>query len=274
MWASSAHVFLMQLANWARTSVDRVLVGMLLGPAAATRYGITMQAHEMIRLLVLTVGAASNAGLAHLFGEGNVERFKRVISIRYALQGAAVAIGLGGVLAFNGPFVSAWVDPGAYAGHWVNALAVIATGSFIICTVPYDGLQARGEFSLLSRALIIDSLVRVPSIVALLFAFGMAGASAGNAIAQSLALTLPLALSLAERLGQSRRELWLDIGLRVTRIALPVGLLALATLLLAPRAGGWGALIAQGAVFTLVAAGLVAVVDRPLTRFVLLRGRV
>jgi O-antigen/teichoic acid export membrane protein len=271
LWRDSLHLFVVQVVLWVRLYFDRPLVAAILGPSAALVYSITMQVHETMRLLVLTLGAASIPGLAHLFGEGHLARFSRVIALRYEIQAAAAAIGLGGVIAFNGAFIALWIEPAVYAGDVVNLLAALATCSFILSSVPYDGLWARGEFALLSKMLSAEAVVRLSSMGLLILAVGMAGAPAAALVAQTLLLA-GLAVLLARRVGQPLGEL-ARIALAVLRVGLPVLVVSLAMLALLPRAADWLTLVLEATGFVAVGVLLVAALDPSLVRFVLRRGR-
>ncbi len=269
---ASGVVFTTQIAARLKMTFDPFLVGIVLGGQAAGVYALTLRAHETVRSFAHILAGVLSPGVAHLHGEGDRARFRDIVIASYKVQALVGAVGLGGVIAFNEGFVRLWVGSELYGGRGLSILGGFASLAYLVVTVAYDALWARGEFRTLLRFAWLDVLVRVPLILLLLSAVGFWGAPVASITAQVLAFGVPLTFILLQRIempaGDARR-----LATSLAKLVGPVVALALvAESVLAP-AGSWLELALQAGAFVVVSLALVAVFDRPLVRFFLTRGR-
>jgi O-antigen/teichoic acid export membrane protein len=270
LWRSSVHIFSTQIAAKAKSYLDPFLVGATIGPGAGGVYALTTKAHDMIRMFALTAESALAAGLAHLHGEGTRGRFKQLILALYRVQAAVAGIGMGGVIAFNEPFVRLLMGEDAYAGDVVNVLAAYSGVVFLITAVSYDALFARGEFSALNRIVWIELLVRLPILLVLLKLYGLWTVPAVNGVMHALLLGLPLTWLVLTRLRVSAAELR-RLGGELARVFVPLTVLTLAALSLSGLCTSWARLVVGATIYLALGLAAVALLDRSLALVVLRR---
>jgi O-antigen/teichoic acid export membrane protein len=104
---------------------DLLIIGMVLGPAAAGVYAATGAVLRMVVAPVSQVLSSASAGIGELCGKKD---WRRVVHIRQEMFVIVVVvmtvIGTG-VIAFNKAFLGLWIGDGFYSGDWVNITMVL-----------------------------------------------------------------------------------------------------------------------------------------------------
>jgi O-antigen/teichoic acid export membrane protein len=122
---SSGWFFLSSIADAFLNVSDLLIIGMVLGPAAAGVYASTGAVLRMVVAPVSQVLSSASAGIGELCGKRD---WPRVILIRQEMFAIAVVvmtvIGTG-VVGFNKAFLGLWIGDGFYSGDWVNLTMVL-----------------------------------------------------------------------------------------------------------------------------------------------------
>jgi O-antigen/teichoic acid export membrane protein len=189
-------------------ATDSLMIGIILGPAAAAIYYATTRAHEIVRLLMGRFSSSLTPSLTHLYGEGRVDRFKEIVFHALKIQVLLGAIGIAGTIAFNEPFVRLWVGGDKFAGMSINVLVGLwSLGGIVSGSISWETIFAMGKISTLTRTAWIEALIRVPLAVLLMFAFGLVGLPIAALAAQAVAIHWLLNLSLVRAIRMGKAEL-------------------------------------------------------------------
>jgi O-antigen/teichoic acid export membrane protein len=253
-WRSSVYVFFAAIAVRLQGRSDAFFVGWILGPEAALVYGLTIRAHETVRLVTVHVVGAVQPSLAHLHGSGNAERVRQVVVTMLHLLAALSGLGMCGVVVFNGAFMRLWVGEPLYGGLLLTALVACFGYVADLGSAQYGTLLALGRFRSLCRLVWTGTLVRLPLLVILLGAVGLWGAAAAAIV--GAALQTALSSQMAARLLALGRKQSLRIAAGVARSTLPLVGLTLLALALGLDPQSWLALGLGAAAF----AGLASLV--------------
>ncbi|HEV2700864.1 MAG TPA: hypothetical protein VGV09_04485 [Steroidobacteraceae bacterium] len=160
--------FVSSLAMKAPTQANTILIGYTLGPASAAAYGLTVRAHDAALLLLGQMNGAFASSMAHLWGSGNLERFK-VLVTRIALIGALVSgVAMATIIATNAGFVSLWLHGRGFAGQGTSILMAIAVWLSIAGYVAYDSLYAMGRFRIVAGTFVGAAAVHFIALIFLL----------------------------------------------------------------------------------------------------------
>jgi O-antigen/teichoic acid export membrane protein len=251
LWRNSFFQFFTAIATRLQARSDTFFVGWLVGPQAALIYGLTIRAHETVRLVTTHFVASIQPSLSHLDSERNRERFREIVLAMLSVTAAISCIGMSGVIAFNGSFVGLWVGPETYGGLLLTVLVAIFGYVADLGSAQYGTLMAMGQFRRLCRVVWEGTLVRLPLLILLLLLFGMWGAPVA-AIAGALVQTLRASGAVAGLLGFARRE-WRQMGGYLLRGTAPVGLLAAGVVWSGFAPQTWVGLGAGAAAFSVVA---------------------
>jgi len=265
MWGKSFYQFFSSIAIRLQSRSDVFFVGLILGPRSALVYGLTIRAHETVRLVATHFVASVQPSLAHLHGGRNVRRFREVVAIMVCLAAIISCIGMAGVVAFNGSFMALWLDqPGVYGGLLLTALVAVFGFVAELGAAQYGTLMALGEFRRLCRVLWEATTIRLPLLVVLLLLIGLPGAPLA-AIVAALLQTGRLTAVAARLLEFSGREVR-RVGGHVARMALPVIGLGGAVVWWGVAPATWPELLIAVAAFSAIAAGAAALADRHFVR--------
>ncbi len=176
LMADSTRLFVVSISMKLLTRSDVFFVGAVLGSQAAAVYGITTRGLDTVSMLIGQLTAALVPAMAHLYGEGNLARFRELLVKITPVIGALALIGLATAAAVNRDFVSLWVGPQMFGGAETTFAFGAAAFVSLVGFLGYDVLMAAGQFLVVARAFAIFSLLQIPLMVLMLRQFGMVGA--------------------------------------------------------------------------------------------------
>lgn len=268
----SVYQFGTQLASRFRMNFDPYIVGWILGPEVAGFYTVTLRAHETVRMLVAQFASAMIPSLAHLFGEGHLDRLRQVVALAFKFQALTIGIGMAGVIAFNEDFMRLWTGPERFAGQSVTVIAAVWMMAYLVGSVAYDTLFCMGRFQPLCRLAWAETILRIPLMIVLLMYVGMWGVPLASLVGQLVIGNWLTSMLLVKELGLSPSQVWAILGSVARLTALPLACAAACWMFL-PHATSWGVLIAYGVGFSVIAGLLMLASDRGLLRLLRNRGR-
>jgi len=170
--ADSSRFFLSSVAMKMQSQANVVFVSSILGPSSAAIYGLTIRAHETVMMLIGQINSALVPSVTHLFGSGNLARFRAVL-LRLLLSVASIsALALSLTAILNMGFLHLWLVNQHFLGQDVSILTAIALFTTSLAYVAYDALVSQGQFNFVSKVFIVSSLVQC-LLLAVLLRFGL-----------------------------------------------------------------------------------------------------
>jgi O-antigen/teichoic acid export membrane protein len=248
----ASRFFLSSIAMRLQSQANVFFVGAILGPASAAIYSLTVRAHETVGMLMSLVNGSLVPSVTHLYGSGNILRFRAVVLRLLVALSALTGLSMTLTVVLNADFLRLWVGRYAFGGQSVSIPMAAALFVCAIGYIAYDALLAQGQFRFVSRVFFLTSMLQVLLLVALL-RWGLWIAPATTMItacvwgfafwkkaASHIALTRHDSRGLVEEI--------LRIGGVSTAVA--VGFLRLY-----PSANSWTALVVEGALCGVCLAG-------------------
>ena len=190
--AFSGSMFLLHVASKVVFSTDVLVVGIVLGPVAATLYAIPA------RLFTMVFGLSSAAtnllfpAFAEYEGAGQAERQRRLLLAGLRGGSAAAALLALPLLLMPDQLIHAWVGDGYGGSTWVMVLlaAVALVHQPVYLLTQY--LTARARQAELARTLIVAVTANLALSVALAFAVGTWGVALATLVTDVAALAYAL----------------------------------------------------------------------------------
>lgn len=142
--------------------VDSVLLSRLVNPEAAALLGLTTRTYEPVRMVGERVGPALLPSMSHLGGEAGANTVAVLGGKLVRAVGWVAAIGAGGVMALNEPFLTLWVGSEFFAGQGVTVLAGLAVGLSILLSVYGQAVFAMGGIRQTAVMSLVEAAVKVP----------------------------------------------------------------------------------------------------------------
>jgi O-antigen/teichoic acid export membrane protein len=105
-----------KLGSVLQTSTDAFLAGTMLGPEAAVMLTLTGRLSDFIRLVPDRIVMAFLPGLAHLAGEGDAGKFRRLSGRLVQIVIAFLVLFVGAAVVANQTFMRLWVGSKPYGG--------------------------------------------------------------------------------------------------------------------------------------------------------------
>jgi O-antigen/teichoic acid export membrane protein len=255
LWHDAARFFVTSIAMRLMTQANVLAVGMVLGPATAAIYSLSVRAHETVFTLFAQLHGALGPALAHMAGGGQLARLDSVIGRVLPFSAAAAALGAVCVTVLNHSFVSLWVGESAWAGIAVTAFMSLQLWVSAVGSVAYEALLARGEFARIAQGYATAAALHV-LLLAMGIHFGMAMAPAALVVSTAVWAAI----------------FWRQLGFSSAQARMLLATLAAATLAAltlyssVPPAQGWWAFVWTAAFVFAVTAALLLAVSPPLRR--------
>ncbi|MHC4758423.1 MAG: oligosaccharide flippase family protein, partial [Planctomycetota bacterium] len=270
LWKLSMYEFVTKVSGVLLYQMEPFLIGVLLGPKMSAVYVLTLRAHMMVNALAGKFGDAIMPALAHLYGEGRMDRFKEVVFVAIRGQGFVAAVGMTGVVIFNHAFIKLWVPEEVFGGMVVTVLAAVYGFVFVSGGVIYNVLYSMGLIPKLCRIALLEGITKVGMQIPFIRFIGISGAPIAGLVSQQGVSVWWLILLLARQLNLSKRDLF-GLGRGLFKLVFSVVLLGIFYKWLLPWPLTWGRLAGQAVIFVFLAIGIAYVLDKELFHFIIKR---
>jgi O-antigen/teichoic acid export membrane protein len=270
LFSDSWTSFFSSLAMKLQSQSNTFLIGLIIDPAAAAIYALTVRVHDTIAMLLGQFNGALVPSLAHLQGFGDSLRFKAVILRLLPLIALFTTTAVTVTLCVNMQFVALWVGSSKFGGQAVSLATGAAVWLTAICGVAYDALYASGRFKTIASTFVLTALTHV-ALLATVLRFGLWTAPVVTLVTTSI-WGLVFWIKLAVEIRVDRRDL------SVATHTLPIlAVIAVVTVLgylyCAPRAASWGYLAISTVSTALLVVAASLSFSASLRRIVLEEGR-
>ncbi|MBI5249947.1 MAG: hypothetical protein HY912_10680 [Desulfomonile tiedjei] len=206
IFSSSSFEFGGSVAHTVSAQSDNLIIAAALSPELCNVFTFTGMAHKMSSTLGAYIPHATMAGLAHLAGESNPDRVKKVVADILKFSAMVGALLLCVVIFLNETLVGIWVGSQYYGGAWLNIIffagAVLSMFFLGLNTI----LSALGEFRTAGSLVILQGCVQLPLMAGLGYMAGIPGLALAPVLAMALAIPLQ-AITLIRRLNVSQGDL-------------------------------------------------------------------
>ncbi|MBO1223357.1 MAG: oligosaccharide flippase family protein [Candidatus Scalindua sediminis] len=162
---------------------DNLIVAALLDPRLCTVLTLTKRASDMLAMLVRHFAGAFLPSLAHLHGEDDRGKFKRIVFLLFKITSLFGVCFMGSCLFLNENFVGLWVGSKFFGGYMLTALFCSYGFFFIFASIFYNVIFAKGEMITVARTNIAEALIRVPLCIVLVMLWGIKGAAMSAVLA-------------------------------------------------------------------------------------------
>jgi O-antigen/teichoic acid export membrane protein len=159
--ADSSRFFLTSIAMKMQSQANVFFVGVLLGPASAAIYSLTVRAHETVMMLIGQINGALLPSVTHLLGAGHHQRFRAVLQRLLLSLAAVTALAMTVTVTTNEGFLRLWVGHRVFGGATLSILMGVALFVSSLGYVAYDALLAQGRFRLVSAVFALTSTLHV-----------------------------------------------------------------------------------------------------------------
>lgn len=175
-------------------------VGLVLGAEFAPVLLLTRKLAELVRSCVDMIGHCTFGSFSHLVASSERDRSLKIHAQLLAIWLTLALSGVATYIAVNKNLVTLWVGPDFFGGHRLTVLIglqLLIAGSANLSNFLY---RATGAVSESCQALFLESLIRLPLMVALIYGCGLCGVPLA-AIATSLVAGAIIRRSTVRRLG-------------------------------------------------------------------------
>jgi O-antigen/teichoic acid export membrane protein len=224
IFSASSYEFTGNAAGALSAHSDNVIIAAAINPETCTVFTFTGMAHKMSATLAGYISHASMPSLAHIVGEGDIIRIKRIAGeiLKYTtIMGALL---LSGALVLNETVVRIWVGSEFYGGTLLNAVFFASAALTIFFSIFRNMLAALGDFKTSGTAVAVQACVQVPLMVVLGYLYGITGLALASFVSILFAALPIQARSLIRKFQITSSELMSGLQQTAFLFAVPLGI--------------------------------------------------
>ena len=165
---------------------DAFLSATLFGPGITAILALSARPYEPVKLLGTRSALSLMPAVAHLSGEGKVEKIRSVVSRLASVTGLATGIAMGCMVGLNSIFVSLWAGPRFFGGQPLNVLIALGAAGYVFSNVLSTVVYALGGIKQTSALALGEGVVRVGLQYLLGRRYGLIGIPAGAFLSSAL----------------------------------------------------------------------------------------
>ena len=208
LWRFTVFVFLNQVIDQANWSIDRFLLGRLLGTAAVAVYGIGAQINSLYIQLSTAISAVFVPKVNRLAAQGQDKALSQLFAQVGALQAVVLFPVLSGFALFGRPFLALWAGAGYEESYAVALWLMVPVTVPLMQNMGIEILRAKNRHR--ARSLVYG-LLAVGNVLlssALIPRWGCTGAAMGTAAALILGNGLFMNWYYRKKLGLDMALFW------------------------------------------------------------------
>ena len=164
----SAWLFFSSLGGILLLASDLIVVGWILGPAAAAVYATTGGALRLFMAPVQDLLSSGTPGISEICGREGWQRLEQIRTEMYLVALSCIAVIGGGILSLNQSFLHLWVGDGFYGGNLLNLLLVLIAFEMILYRID---------------AAIVNSMLQFRAIASITLTYGALSLCLGGVLA-------------------------------------------------------------------------------------------
>lgn len=154
---------------------DNLIAAVMVGPKMTAILSLNKRALSFIISISTRIPGVLMAGIAHLVGEGDIVKAKKIMLRLLKWTSMLGIYAMGGVWLLNKCFIEIWIGSEFYGGNLLTVIISIAGLLTIVNYVFYFTLFGVGKISEVSKTEIYEGIVRLPLTLILCYYFGIKG---------------------------------------------------------------------------------------------------
>lgn len=222
MWVFTFFIFLNQIINQVNWSVDKFLLGRMIGTTATAIYGVGSQINHLYLEMSTAVSTVFVPKVNQIVAEKCddwelTELFARIGRIQFIIM----ALILTGFIFFGQPFVRLWAGDGYENAYYVVLFLIIPVTVPLIQNIGIEIQRAKNKHKARSIVYLIIAIANIFVSIPLIKAFGEVGAAAGTAAALTVGNILFMNWYYHKKIGINVLYFWKEIGKFIPALILP-----------------------------------------------------
>ena len=225
VWIFSLYIFIDSIVNAVNLSIDRFLLGKMLGTAAAAVYAVGGQINTLYMSLSTTISSVFTPRINQMVADGNREKGLSDLFVRVGkLQFSILLLILGGFAVFGQRFMQLWAGEGYEEAFFVALILILGYTVDLIQNVGIEIQRAKGYQKYRSLINAIAAVLNLGISIVLIRQWGVIGAAVGTAVMWLLSCGLVMNLFYARVVGLNVKRFWIEIGRMACGGILPLAL--------------------------------------------------
>lgn len=212
MWAFTFFIFINMIVDQINWSVDKFLLGRMIGTTAVAVYGVAGQLNSMYQSMASAVSGVFVPRVNILVAQGNSDRtitelFAKVGRIQFMI----LALALSGFIIFGRSFIGLWAGEGYGGSYQIGLLLMIPVTVPLIQNLGIEIQRARNMHKARSIVYLFVAISNIFVSIPCIKRWGASGAAIGTAISLCVGNCLFMNWYYYFRLGINIAFFWKEI---------------------------------------------------------------
>jgi O-antigen/teichoic acid export membrane protein len=212
VWAFTFFIFLNQIIDQINWSVDKFLLGRMVGTVTVAVYGVGGQINALYMHMSSAISSVFAPKVNRIVATTNDNRELTELMIKVGrIQFYIVALVLSGLVFFGKPFIRLWAGVEYADAYWV---ALLLMGPAMIPMIQSIGIEIQRAKNMHRARSIVYTCLAIGNVllsVVLIRCWGCIGAAAGTAISMVLGTGLFMNWYYHKKIGLDMCSFWLEI---------------------------------------------------------------
>jgi len=168
-------IFIARFAGAVALNLEPIIIASLIRPELTVYYDLTKKGAAITKLLLDKFSGSFNPAFSHLFGEGNLEKSRKVFLSYIEGLFSLSLIGYCCYFLFNDAFIHYWVGSQNYLGHTMTILLAVSSFLFFFSNTLNYLLNCTGDFKYPAMISFFESILKIILIFVCIKLLGIIG---------------------------------------------------------------------------------------------------
>lgn len=222
MWVFTFFIFLNQIIDQVNWSVDKFLLGRIIGTAAVAVYGVGAQLNTMYLSFSLAISNVFAPRVNRIVAESDDNKeLSRLFTKIGRIQAILMFLILSGFIIFGKAFIQFWAGEGYEAAYYVTLCLIVPVTVSTVQNLGLEIQRAKNKHKARSIVYFIIAIGNVTVSYFLISKFGPVGAAFGTTIALVLGNILFMNWYYHNRIGLDMIYFWKEIAKFIPALIIP-----------------------------------------------------
>lgn len=213
MWVFTFFIFINNIIDQINWSVDRFLLGRIVGTTAVAVYGVAGQLNTMYLQFSTSISNVFVPRINKLVAEKREDREISELFIRVGrIQFLVLALIISGFLIFGKQFISLWAGEGYESSFFVAVLLMVPVTVPLIQNLGIEIQRAKNKHQARSVVYLLIAIVNIFISIPLIKKMGPSGAALGTAISLIAGNIIFMNWYYSKKIGIDIVGFWKEIG--------------------------------------------------------------
>lgn len=222
MWLFTFFIFINMIVDQINLSVDKFLLGRMVGTVSVAVYGVAAQLNSMYTLFSTSISNVFTPKVNMIVVKGDNDVITKLFNKVGRVQFIVLALAITGFILFGKEFIYIWAGPGYENAYIVGLLLMLPITVPLIQNLGIEIQRAMNKHNVRSIVYLCIAVCNILISILLIKRWGEIGAAAGTALSLILGNIIFMNIYYHKKLGINIISFWKEIAKFIPAIAISI----------------------------------------------------